>query len=164
MAHKIIRWNSFTFCDRFMPVWQKWHCHIPKIPLLERNCSTTPNDAQFHWNSYVGISTFYNTIVWDLQEWPEQQLWWIMAKRKFQDQVLIWINWECQIFNQPFLTYSLWMHIRLISKMFKWPKWSKDCSRKCQLPCLSRSLETHNCVETFSLPNSVQINMPCSSW
>ena len=50
-------------------LWQKWHCHIPKIPLLERNCSTTPNDPQFHWNSYVGISTFYNTIVCDLQEW-----------------------------------------------------------------------------------------------
>ena len=28
------------------------------------------------------------------------------------------------------------------------------------LPCLSRSLETHNCVGTSCVPNSVQINMP----
>ena len=122
MAYKIVRWNSFTFCDGFMFAWQKWHCHISKIPLLERKCSTTLNDPQFHWNSYVEISIFYNTIVWDLQEWPEQQFQWIMAERKFQDQVPIWINWECQngnILYQPFLTCSLWIHIRLISKMFK---------------------------------------------
>jgi len=88
------------------------------------------------WVSPQGTSTLWQHYVNDLG-----------FSTKFRHKILCFVDelhWPAGVLLYKF--YLIWLHSCTIWLM--------------RSPCLSRFLETHNCMGTSCVPNSVQINMP----